>query len=241
MDPPTGVAELYDPGMNQWKPAGSMLSPRYLHTATLLQSGKVLLTGGYHAGMLLSSAEVFDLGAPVGSPCAISAACESGFCVDGVCCGTACAGACLACSAAKKGSGANGTCGFIEIGTNPDNECVEQGPASCGTRAFCDGAGACQKYPIGTVLHRSDVFGINPRSGERVRREWHLRSRRDPELRSVRMRRRHVCIELCERRGVRGRSLLQQCGLCPQAGAGRAVPRIEHMLERQMRGRGMLQ
>jgi hypothetical protein len=52
-----------------------------------------------------------------------------------VCCSSACNGVCVACSAAKKGSGSDGTCGAIAGGTDPDNECP-------GT-SNCNGAGAC--------------------------------------------------------------------------------------------------
>src|SRR5256886_5899689 len=48
-------AELYDPGAGTWSNTGSLNIARYLHTATLLPSGKVLVAGG--AG---SSAELYD-------------------------------------------------------------------------------------------------------------------------------------------------------------------------------------
>jgi hypothetical protein len=73
--------------------------------------------------------------APTGAACLTNGSCGSDFCVDGVCCDTACAGLCQACSIAKKGSGAEGACGLIPYGMDPDNECA--GPLSC------NGAGAC--------------------------------------------------------------------------------------------------
>jgi hypothetical protein len=89
--------------------------------------------------------------ASMGGGCGANHQCQSGFCVDGVCCGTACTGGCQACTAAKKGSGVDGACGAVAAGTDPDGECPDQGPASCGTDGSCDGAGACRKYASGTV------------------------------------------------------------------------------------------
>ncbi|MBV8761597.1 MAG: proprotein convertase P-domain-containing protein [Deltaproteobacteria bacterium] len=71
-----------------------------------------------------------------GTACSAGGHCTSGNCVDGVCCDLACNGLCEACTAAKKGTGANGTCGPIGSGRDPDNECA-------GTYA-CTGALACQ-------------------------------------------------------------------------------------------------
>jgi hypothetical protein len=53
-----GTAELYDPDTNTWSSAASMASGRAAHTATLLPSGKVLVSGGYTTGNL-SSAELY--------------------------------------------------------------------------------------------------------------------------------------------------------------------------------------
>ena len=39
-------AELYDPTTGTWSITGSLNIARYLHTATLLQNGKVLVAGG---------------------------------------------------------------------------------------------------------------------------------------------------------------------------------------------------
>ncbi|MBI2395151.1 MAG: hypothetical protein HYV09_36610 [Deltaproteobacteria bacterium] len=85
-----------------------------------------------------------------GATCAAANECTSGSCVDGVCCDEACAGTCVACSAAKKGSGTDGECGPIANGTNPDDECARR---SClngvATNAeVCDGGGACRSNGI---------------------------------------------------------------------------------------------
>jgi N-acetylneuraminic acid mutarotase len=39
-------SELYDPATRTWSVTGSLNTPRYLHTATLLPNGKVLVAGG---------------------------------------------------------------------------------------------------------------------------------------------------------------------------------------------------
>jgi hypothetical protein len=94
-----------------------------------------------------------------GTPCTSPAQCASGFCVDGVCCNTACTGPCQACSAAKKGGGTNGNCGAVGVGTDPDNDCSDQGAQSCGTNGGCDGAGACAVYSPGTVCSSASCVG----------------------------------------------------------------------------------
>src|SRR6202030_4259237 len=56
-------AELYDPALSNllgsWNSASALHTARYLQTATLLSSGKVLVTGGYNGGYL-ASAELYD-------------------------------------------------------------------------------------------------------------------------------------------------------------------------------------
>lgn len=61
-------AELYDPKTRSWSPAATLGTARWLHTATLLPNGKVLVVGGTSSdpasvpGILesLSSAELYD-------------------------------------------------------------------------------------------------------------------------------------------------------------------------------------
>ncbi|HVU05664.1 MAG TPA: kelch repeat-containing protein [Polyangiaceae bacterium] len=76
--------------------------------------------------------------------CADDADCTSGHCVDSVCCDTACSGECQACTAAKKGSGADGTCGAVKQGTDPDGECGTLGTGVCLGAGTCDGVSACK-------------------------------------------------------------------------------------------------
>jgi hypothetical protein len=56
-------AEIYDPVAGTFTPTGSMSTPRSFHTATLLDDGRVLITGGHrfnHWVSALASAEVYD-------------------------------------------------------------------------------------------------------------------------------------------------------------------------------------
>jgi N-acetylneuraminic acid mutarotase len=53
-------AELYDPTTNRWSDAAPMATPRAQQTATLLQSGKVLVVGGSGGRGPLASTELFD-------------------------------------------------------------------------------------------------------------------------------------------------------------------------------------
>jgi hypothetical protein len=86
-----------------------------------------------------------------GQPCTGADGCASGFCADGFCCDSACTGTCQACSKALNGAGSDGQCGDIQEGTDPKNQCTDQGMASCGHDGECDGNGACQLYAAGTL------------------------------------------------------------------------------------------
>ncbi|MBI1922332.1 MAG: chitobiase/beta-hexosaminidase C-terminal domain-containing protein [Geobacter sp.] len=57
---PLASAELYDPSTNSWSSAGSLGAARYLHTATLLPNGRVLVAGGFSGSNSLGSAELYD-------------------------------------------------------------------------------------------------------------------------------------------------------------------------------------
>ncbi|MDI1437134.1 FG-GAP repeat protein [Polyangium sorediatum] len=99
------------------------------------------------------AAYIFTLvpGLEKGTPCDKPTVCASGFCTDGVCCDTLCEGTCVACVGASKGDGIDGVCGPIAAGTDPDAECAEQAPKTCGTTGMCNGAGACEGPPAGAT------------------------------------------------------------------------------------------
>lgn len=55
------AAEVYDPRRGRWQIIASMQIERYLHSATLLLNGKVLIAGGgYGKTRVLDTAELFD-------------------------------------------------------------------------------------------------------------------------------------------------------------------------------------
>ena len=90
-----------------------------------------------------------------GDPCVAAASCTSGFCVEDVCCESACGEACHSCAV----SGSPGVCLPAEVGTDPRDECPDEGVSSCGRDGQCDGSGACRRYPIGVVCHSQSCLG----------------------------------------------------------------------------------
>ncbi|HEX8698667.1 MAG TPA: kelch repeat-containing protein [Myxococcaceae bacterium] len=53
--------EVYNPATGRWSTTGPMGTPRYVHTATRLQNGKVLVAGGYNnVSTYLATAELYD-------------------------------------------------------------------------------------------------------------------------------------------------------------------------------------
>ena len=56
----SNTAEIYDPDTGQFQATGNMNSPRGMFTATLLNSGKVLVAGGLDGYYPMKSAEIYD-------------------------------------------------------------------------------------------------------------------------------------------------------------------------------------
>jgi hypothetical protein len=138
------TAEVYDPTSNAWFALPKLEAARSLHTATLLQDGRVLLVGGQGATAPEASAETLSLDGN-GAPCNVSTTCASGHCVDGVCCESACSGTCEACARASTGQ-ADGTCAPVLAGKDPHRDCADDGSPACGKNGTCDGASACASY-----------------------------------------------------------------------------------------------
>ncbi|MFH2008092.1 MAG: hypothetical protein ABI333_16035 [bacterium] len=96
-----------------------------------------------------------------GEACAAGSECASGFCptADGVCCDAACNTLCLACLESKTGD-ADGTCAPVTADTDPDGECADLGPESCGgDGSGCNGdavAPGCNLYDSSTVCEDAD-------------------------------------------------------------------------------------
>lgn len=63
-------AEVFDQTTGAWTAAGSMATPRSHHTATLLDSGKVLVVGGQSTGGDTNTAELYDPATHAWSPAA---------------------------------------------------------------------------------------------------------------------------------------------------------------------------
>ena len=89
-----------------------------------------------------------------GQPCTMNSQCQNAHCVTdtaggaGICCNTDCVGACRSCGLANS----RGRCTLVTAGAaDPRATCTDMTAATCGTDGRCDGAGACRRYPAGTV------------------------------------------------------------------------------------------
>ena len=102
-------------------------------------------------GLLASCQQLIGAEEPLlrqGEACEDGAVCLSGSCADGVCCDTPCDGPCAACTAARRGAGADGECGPVAAGLDPDDEC----PGA----TTCDTGGACSLLNAGSACTLGD-------------------------------------------------------------------------------------
>lgn len=148
-------AEFFDPKVKLWLSAPTMPEPRFYARATLLEDGRVLVTGGYSdpddSGSVSDNAWLLSL-SEQGEPCISDCQCATGNCSSGVCCSSACDGACEACDA-------TGTCSKVPAGSDPGEDCADDGAASCGQDGQCDGEGACRLYQAGTSCGENGCEG----------------------------------------------------------------------------------
>jgi len=71
-------------------------------------------------------------------------------CAEGVCCNSACNTTCTSCLSANT-SLATGTCGPVTNGHSHGSDCSVMNSQTCGTTGTCNGAGACTRWPAGTM------------------------------------------------------------------------------------------
>lgn len=140
----SGSPFYFDPIAMNGFPAGTF-PPRGRHQMLSLADGRAMVFGGvgFGPGDFVADTRIF---APQqnGAPCAEAFECASGFCVDDVCCDAACEGLCESCLDVLTGSG-DGSCAPVAGGTDPENECTDDGSPSCAQNGFCNG-GACETY-----------------------------------------------------------------------------------------------
>jgi hypothetical protein len=168
-----GIAEceLVDVDASQILPAGILFVPRYAHTATELDSGALLIAGGFRSFRDATSSVLLcadgaclegckddgECQAPEscvdgtcvgplgnGNPCEAPAGCQSGFCAHGICCDQACDGPCVTCEDIDMDLGISGHCGPVAEGLDPYDGCDASGDP-CGPDGVCGGAGVCRK------------------------------------------------------------------------------------------------
>ncbi|NUO51295.1 MAG: hypothetical protein HOV80_20765 [Polyangiaceae bacterium] len=145
---PTNQAIWFDPITTDVFPVDPMSTTRGRHGMATLADERIVAMGGKGGNSFGSIAVLHtQVYAPQvdGEPCTLPFQCASGFCVEGVCCDAACDGVCVSCLGAQTEAGTAGTCSPITGGTDPEDECLDEGAAACGLNGFCE-AGACDTY-----------------------------------------------------------------------------------------------
>ena len=119
-----------------------------------------------------------------GGACTSATACQSGFCVDGVCCESACTGACLYCA----GAGSKGQCVPADLGTNPRNQCKDEGPTTLWNGRLLRRHRRLRQVPGRRRLPDRRVHGRDADVRRPLRRRGHLRRARQSVVRAVHLR-----------------------------------------------------
>jgi hypothetical protein len=128
---------------------GPMPGPRAYLGAVRLSDQRAIVVGGTANGFTPSSeVHVFGLLAP-GEACSTAVSCATNQCVDGVCCDDPCEGECEACVGVLT-SLEDGVCGPVVEGTDPQDECLDDG-AACVRTGLC-GVGACAVHEPGACV-----------------------------------------------------------------------------------------
>lgn len=128
---------------------GNMPAPRAYLGAVLLSDQRAVVVGGTPNGFTPSSqVDVFGLLLP-GESCTSSVSCSTNHCVDDVCCDAPCAGECESCLGSQTAL-LDGTCGAVVAGTDPEEECADDG-AACLRTGVC-GAAGCEVHPPGDCV-----------------------------------------------------------------------------------------
>ena len=100
-----------------------------------------------------------------GDPCSRAVECVSAYCIDNVCCNEPCTELCRACNLPTR----RGLCSFHNQGEDPENDCEDQGNATCGQNGKCDGAGACAYYAVDSICENPSCDPIrNEQTAERL-------------------------------------------------------------------------
>lgn len=141
---PVATSVVWDTASASATAGAALATARETHIAGEVPQGAgfssgqgVIVVGGNGPSGPLSSAEL--LVRPNGDGCALDAECQSGFCVTelvdasdpslgtvNVCCDTPCDDLCRSCTAAGKGAGSDGACGFAKLATPIGWSCVNE-------------------------------------------------------------------------------------------------------------------
>lgn len=171
---PRGFVQTYYQTSAGWEPLerlpadaqhNASATARYGHA--LATDGELLAVGVPDVGGGAASGSVYsyllEATLDLAATCSGDAQCKSGQCVDGVCCDSACGGVCVACTRAKRGEGADGACGPIVKGQDPDQECPNNPSAgnACEAVSACSGQASCDCVVSGTLQCTSDTARIN--------------------------------------------------------------------------------